>query len=150
MTVPRSPDAIEPEQATAIFAELALAGDLALQFPADGCYARTHVMVQRLVDRGLVPSKVWAFAASTTDLLWTETPDHADGRAQWWYHVAPVLLVRRPVGDAQEMVIDYSPGSRRRVAQRAPRHADAGSNDSWGTAAASTRGLGILARSRSS
>ena len=106
MTVPRSPDAIEPDQATAILAELALAGDLALQFPADGCYARTHVMVQRLVDRGLVPSKVWAFAASTTDLLWTETPDHADGRAQWWYHVAPVVVVRRLVGDAQEMVLD--------------------------------------------
>jgi len=106
MTVPRSPGAIEPDQATAIFAEFAAAGDLALQFPADGCYTRTHVMVHRLVDRGLAPSKVWAFAASATDLLWTETPDHSDGRAQWLYHVAPVLVVRSPDGDAQKMVFD--------------------------------------------
>jgi hypothetical protein len=49
--------------------ELAAAEDLALRFPADGCYARTHLMVQRLLDQGLAPSKVWALAASVTDLL---------------------------------------------------------------------------------
>jgi len=91
MTVPRSPDAIEADQAAAIFAEFAAAEDLALRFPADGCYARTHVMVQRLLDRGLAASKVWAFAASATDLLWMESPEHPEGRVQWGYHVAPVL-----------------------------------------------------------
>jgi Glutaminase len=101
-----SPDAIEPDQAAAIFAEFAAAEDLALRFPADGCYARTHLMVQRLLDRGLAPSKVWAFAASATDLLWTETPDHPDGRVQWGYHVAPVLVVRGLDGDPHEMVFD--------------------------------------------
>jgi hypothetical protein len=106
MTVPRSSDAIEPDQVAVIFAEFATATDLALQFPADGCYARTHLMVQRLLDRGLAPSKVWAFAASATDLLWTETPDHAEGRVQWGYHVAPVLAVRGPEGDTQETVLD--------------------------------------------
>jgi Glutaminase len=106
MTVPRSSDGIEPEQATAIFAEFAAADDLALRFPADGCYARAHLMVGRMLGRGLVPSKVWAFAASTSDLLWTETPNHPDGRVQWGYHVAPVLVVRSPDGDAQEMVFD--------------------------------------------
>jgi hypothetical protein len=63
-------------------------------------------MVHRLVDRGLAPSKIWAFAASATELFWTETPYCSDGRAQWWYHVAPVLTVRGPGGDAQEMVFD--------------------------------------------
>src|SRR5437879_4875072 len=106
MTVPRSPDAIEPDQAAAIFSEFAAAEYLALRFPADGCYARTHVVVQRLLHQGLGPSKVWAFAASRTDLLWTETPDHPDGRAQWGYHVAPVLVVRGPDGEAREMVFD--------------------------------------------
>src|SRR5258708_630199 len=106
MAVPRSPDAIEPDQATAIFAEFAAAGDLALRFPADGCYARTHLMVQWLLGRGLAPSKVWAFAASTTDLLWTETPDHPDGRVQWAYHVAPILVVRGPDGNSREMALD--------------------------------------------
>jgi hypothetical protein len=106
MALQGSPDAIEPDQATAIFAEFAVAEELALGFPADGCYARTHLMVQRLLDRGLAPSKAWAFAASATDLLWTETPGHPDGRVQWGYHVAPVLLVRTPDGATHEMVFD--------------------------------------------
>ena len=50
MTPHGSPVAIEPEQAAAIFAEFAAAEELALGFPADGCYARTHLMVQRLLD----------------------------------------------------------------------------------------------------
>ena len=68
MTAPRPPEAIEPEQAAAIFAEFAVAEELALRFPADGCYARTHWMVQLLLDRGLTPSKVWAFAASPSSV----------------------------------------------------------------------------------
>jgi hypothetical protein len=106
MTVPRSPDAIDAVLAETIFAEFARAEDLALRFPADGCYARTHIMARRLLDRGLAPSKVWAFAASLTDLLWMETSDHPEGRVRWRYHVAPVLLVRRPDGDTREMVFD--------------------------------------------
>jgi hypothetical protein len=58
MTVHGSPGAIEPDQAAEIFAEFTAAEDLALRFPADGCYARTHLMVRRLLDRGLAPSKV--------------------------------------------------------------------------------------------
>jgi hypothetical protein len=106
MTGPRSSDAIEPEQATAIFAEFAAADYLALRFPADGCYARTHLMIRRLLDQGLAPTKVWAFPASGAGLLWMATPHHPDGRAQWHYHVAPVLLVRGPEGGAREMVFD--------------------------------------------
>ena len=105
MTVPQS-NPIEADQAAVILAEFTAAGDLALHFPADGCYARTHLMVRRLLDNGLIPSKVWAFAAGATDLLWTETPNHPDGRVRWCYHVAPVLVVRGPGGDSQEMVID--------------------------------------------
>jgi Glutaminase len=106
MAVPQPPDAIELDLAMAIFAEFAAATDLALGFPADGCYARTHLMVQRLLDRGLAPSKVWAFAASATDLLWIESPHHPAGRVQWGYHVAPSLLVRGPDGGGQEMAFD--------------------------------------------
>src|SRR5919108_3711143 len=106
MALPGSADAIEPDQAAAIFADFSAAEDLALQFPADGCYAGTHLMVQRLLGRGLKPSKVWAFAASASDLLWTETPHHPEGRVQWAYHVAPVLLIGTPDGDAREVVLD--------------------------------------------
>jgi hypothetical protein len=106
MTVHGSTDDIEPDPAAVIFAEFKAAEDLALRFPADGCYARTHLMIRRLLDRGLAPSKVWAFAASATDLLWTETPDHQDGRVEWRYHVAPVLGVRGPDSDMREVVLD--------------------------------------------
>src|SRR5579884_1947674 len=104
--VPRLPDAVEWDQALAIFAEFAADEGLALRFPADGCYARTHVMVQRILGRGLTPGKMWAFAASSTDLLWSEAPDHPGGRVQWGYHVAPVLLVRASDGASREMVFD--------------------------------------------
>jgi Glutaminase len=106
MTAPGSPDAIEADQAAAIFAEFAASEDLALRFPADGCYARAHVMLRRLLEQGWNPKKVWAFAAGAADLLWLETPDHPDGRVQWQYHVAPILVVRGPDGDSREMVFD--------------------------------------------
>lgn len=103
---PRPPNAVDADQATVIFAEFAAAEELALRFPADGCYARTHIMIRRLLDRGLTPSKVWAFAAGVTDLLWTDTDEHPAGRVQWAYHVAPALVVREPDGDSQEMIFD--------------------------------------------
>ena len=106
MTGRPSSEAIEAELAAAILAEFSTDEDLALRYPADGCYARTHLMVKRLLDRGLAPSKVWAFAAGAADLLWMITPDHPDGRVQWRYHVAPVHMVRGPDGGPQEIVFD--------------------------------------------
>ena len=106
MTAPRLSDVITVDRAVAIFAQFATDEELALRYPGDGCYARTHIMVQQLVEQGLAPSKVWAFAGSFTDLLWTETRDHPDGRVRWGYHVAPVLLVGVPDGGNQEMVFD--------------------------------------------
>jgi hypothetical protein len=106
MTAPESSGEIEPDQAAALFVEFAAAADLALGYPADGCYARTHVMVQQMLARGLAPSKVWAFAASTSDLLWTEAPDQPLGRVQWGYHVAPVLVVQDADNNVREAVFD--------------------------------------------
>jgi hypothetical protein len=94
------------DRAAELFAEFAASGELALRFPADGCYARTHVMVRRLLASGLAPRKVWAFAAGAKDLLWTDTPYHPSGRVHWSYHVAPTLMVRGPGGAALEMVLD--------------------------------------------
>src|SRR5947209_1999239 len=105
MVAPQFPDAIEAGLATALFVEFGATEELALRYPADGCYARTHLMVQKLLDRRLAPTKVWAFA-SFPDLLWAETSHHPDGRVQWGYHVAPVLAVRGPEGNSQEMVFD--------------------------------------------
>lgn len=106
MTVPQSPDVIDEEQAAAVFAGFAASADLALRFPADGCYARAHLLVLRLLDQGLSPSKIWAFAASSTDLLWMDVPGHPEGRVQWGYHVAPVLRVGSLDGGTREMVFE--------------------------------------------
>lgn len=106
MIGPRLPDAIESNLAAQIFLEFSTAENLALRFPADGCYARTHVMIRRLLDSGLTPLKLWALADSVTDLLWSETPFHPEGRVQWSYHVAPVLLVLDSDGIKQELVFD--------------------------------------------
>jgi hypothetical protein len=106
MTVPQPQEVIDADRAVAIFAEFAAAEDLALRFPADGCYARTQVMVGRLLDKGQAPSKIWAFAAGLSDLLWTETPHHPDGKVHWGYHVAPILRVRGPDGGTEELVFD--------------------------------------------
>ena len=77
MTAPRPTDTIDREQAAAILAEFAASRELALRFPADGCYARTHLMIQRLIERDLAPSKVWAFASSA---------DPFEGAAPWPKH----------------------------------------------------------------
>ena len=106
MTAARPPATIEADQATAIFAEFAAAKDLAWRFPADGCYARTHIMVERLHNQGLAAVKLWAFAASAEDLLWVDTIVHPAGRVQWAYHVAPVLMIRQPNAEARELVFD--------------------------------------------
>lgn len=106
MAVPDPSDGIDAEEAAAIIAGFAGTDELALRFPADGCYARTHIMVQRLLATGRTPRKVWAFARSSTDLLWVDTPHHPDGRVYWAYHVAPMLAVRRADDQVQDMVLD--------------------------------------------
>ncbi|MCX7113399.1 MAG: protein-glutamine glutaminase family protein [Proteobacteria bacterium] len=46
------------EAATILFNNMALQNDIAFKYPAEGCYARAHLMVQRLQDLGASPSKV--------------------------------------------------------------------------------------------
>jgi hypothetical protein len=104
MAPPGSRATVEAERVATIFAEFAASENLALRFPADGCYARAHVMVQRLLGLGLAPLKVWAFPGPK-EKLWVDAPDHPDGRVKWNYHVAPALLVGGPEGEL-ELVLD--------------------------------------------
>jgi hypothetical protein len=107
-----------------MFAEFAAAEELALGYPADGCYARTHLMVGRLLDRGLARSKAWAFAAGATDLLWTGVPGHPEGRVQWGYHVAPVVSFPEHPGVAVQIrgfeleIEQPKPGKRAKVKEQ--------------------------------
>jgi hypothetical protein len=80
--------------------------DIAFGYPADGCYARAHLMVQRMQQMGLTPGKVWSFA--NPDALHANTPNHPDGYVNWGYHVAPTVPVQQPDGTVQDMVVDPS------------------------------------------
>jgi len=107
-TLVLGPGAITMEAATILFNNMALQNDIAFKYPAEGCYARAHLMVQRLQDLGASPSKVWTFASSRNDLLWVDTPNHPDGKVKWGYHVAPTIPVQQEDGTVKDMVVDPS------------------------------------------
>ena len=94
--------------AALVFALLSDQPDIAFKFPVDGCYARAHLMVQRMQKMGLKPGKVWTFASDPSDPLWVDTPNHPDGKVEWGYHVAPTIPVENEDGTVQDMVVDPS------------------------------------------
>ncbi|MFO0930722.1 MAG: protein-glutamine glutaminase family protein [Gemmataceae bacterium] len=97
---------VTPENAQKAFRWLAGQRDIAFRFPADGCYARAHLMVKRLRKQGYKPAKVWAFANG--GLLYASTPYARRGHVEWKYHVAPVLRVRIAADKQLWYVIDPS------------------------------------------
>jgi Glutaminase len=102
-------ETISAAQAQRLFAELAGRRDIAFRFPADGCYARAHLMCVQLFGRGVRPRKVWTFANGQS--LRVRTANHPDGFVQWGYHVAPLVRVRFGTGASardRDMVFDPS------------------------------------------
>ncbi len=91
------------EQAAEVCTEFIGNADLALSFVRDGCFARTHIMVRRLTEKGFVPKKIWAFAASAVDPLWVIDRNR---KLSWGYHVAPLLWVRLTTGVCAYVVVD--------------------------------------------
>jgi uncharacterized Zn-binding protein involved in type VI secretion len=102
------PGAMSMEAATSIFNNMAAQDDIAFKFPVDGCYARAHLMDQRMQKLGANPGKVWTFASNASDPLWVNTPNHPDGKVEWGYHVAPTIPVQQADGTVKDMVIDPS------------------------------------------
>ncbi|MCX7113377.1 MAG: protein-glutamine glutaminase family protein [Proteobacteria bacterium] len=96
------------EAASSLFNKMAAQDDIAFKFPVDGCYARAHLMVQRMQKLGASPSKVWTFASSKNDPLWVNTPNHPSGKVIWNYHVAPTIPVQQEDGTVKDMVVDPS------------------------------------------
>jgi hypothetical protein len=97
--------------------------------PPDGCYARAHLMVQRMTELGYASEKIFAVAGRglevRTDFAGDQfamgqtpvsDPRCAGGEfgsqtapvVRWWYHVAPTIHVRNATGVVTEMVIDPS------------------------------------------
>jgi hypothetical protein len=100
-------------KANQLFRVMANRGDIAFKFPADGCYARAHLMGIQMQGMGLKPGKAWAFddKASVERIpprLVALTDAHPKGFVRWWYHVAPALKVRDQNGRVSVYVIDPS------------------------------------------
>lgn len=112
-----------PAQAQQLFTEMAglqfltTQGQLApvpYHYPPDGCYARAHLMMQRLTELGYASEKVFAISRTQGGGagLHVPTPYGPDTTGQpavdWWYHVAPIIRVQQADGSTQQMVLDPS------------------------------------------
>jgi hypothetical protein len=89
-----------------IFSWAARQKDIAYRYPADGCYARAHLLVRRLQKAGFKPYKVWSMQNGKP--LYVRTRNHPRGYVTWKYHVAPVLRVRYANNEQAWYVIDPS------------------------------------------
>jgi hypothetical protein len=103
---PQNAEAISRERAGEVFADLAAQGHIAFRHLWDGCYARAHLLVLRLLELGLSPRKVWTFTQSANDLLWVNPPGQPAVVVHWGYHVAPTVVVQEASGQAVELVLD--------------------------------------------
>jgi hypothetical protein len=113
VTPPRPPSGMLPlsetvtlQKARDAFDWMNRQADIAYRFPADGCYARAHLMSQRMIKNGFKPRKVWCFANG--EALYARTKNHPDGFVTWSYHVAPLLRVRFENNSQRWYVIDPS------------------------------------------
>jgi hypothetical protein len=75
-----------------VFNWMARQSDIAFRFPVNGCYARAHLMCQRMIRNKFRPRKIWSFPNGET--LFARTRNNPKGYVTWRYHVAPVLRVR--------------------------------------------------------
>lgn len=72
------------------------------RYPEDGCHARAHEMSQLLEKMGYITGKVFIEGN-----LRVETKNSPKGYVEWWYHVAPIILVETR-GKLEPYVIDPS------------------------------------------
>jgi hypothetical protein len=100
-------DCITPQQAVALQKFMLAQKDIAYAFPIDGCYARAHLMCQRMEAKGYRPFKAWTFA-NGDEKLYVRTPNHPNGYVEWKYHVAPIVRVRFEDEQQRWYVIDPS------------------------------------------
>ncbi|HLO84191.1 MAG TPA: protein-glutamine glutaminase family protein [Nostocaceae cyanobacterium] len=112
------------EKAKELFSELAGASyvddlgkryPIPFHYPANGCYARAHLMAQLLTEKGYASEKVFVISTYEHPLeVKTDFAEDMPERQQynpvvkWWYHVAPVIKVRTKTNELIEMVIDPS------------------------------------------
>ncbi len=81
---------ISEEYAVELFNMLAARPEIPFLYPQDGCYARAHAMSRILEELGIISGKVFVEGD-----LRVETNRSPDGYVEWWYHVAPIVMVRK-------------------------------------------------------
>jgi hypothetical protein len=86
-----------------VFKQLADDQEIPFNYPKDGCYARAEEMTRLLEKDGITAVKVFVEGR-----LEVQTPHAAGGKVDWWYHVAPVVLVENSSHQYVPMVIDPS------------------------------------------
>jgi RHS repeat-associated protein len=94
------------EEAQELFDLMAGQDDIAFGYLADGCYARAHLMAQRMAERGIEVRKVWTFPEPEAEWISVDVSGFPD--EGWRYHVAPTVSVIQEDGTVQRMVIDPS------------------------------------------
>ncbi len=106
MQPPPPASAISEERAREVFADLASQREIVFGYLEEGCHARAHLMVRRLLALGLVPRKVWTIAQGRHDPLWVNPPGRPGAVIRWDFHVAPTLPVADQSGAIRELVFD--------------------------------------------
>ncbi|MDD4976232.1 MAG: protein-glutamine glutaminase family protein [Bacteriovorax sp.] len=91
---------ISEEELTQYFNELASNDKIPFGYAYDGCYARAHKMSHILAAKGIITGK--AFVEGNLNVV-----SPLLGKVNWWYHVAPVVLVKKN-GKEIPYVIDPS------------------------------------------
>lgn len=91
---------ISEDEVNEYFNEMASNQSIPFGYAYDGCYARAHKMSRLLEDKGVITGK--AFVEGNLNVV-----SPVLGNVNWWYHVAPVVLVKK---DGKEIpyVIDPS------------------------------------------
>lgn len=99
------PDHIGYDSAVKVFKWLAGMSDIAFAFPADGCYARAHLMAKRMREQKLNPGKIWSLCNG--ERLRAATANDPRREVRWAWHVAPTQNVEYK-GRVFTMVFDPS------------------------------------------
>lgn len=93
---------VSEDYAQELFDKMAKVETIPFRYPEDGCYARAHEMAMRMEKDGVFTGKVFIEGS-----LRVETKNSPKGYVEWWYHVAPTVLVKKN-GKEELYVIDPS------------------------------------------
>jgi hypothetical protein len=73
-----------------VFKNLASQKHIPFRYPEDGCYARAHEMSSIMEQQKIISGKVFIEGS-----LRVETTNSPKGYVEWWYHVAPIVKVKK-------------------------------------------------------